>query len=144
MKEKLKPIFALILGLFFAFVLILLSQMVGHSLYPIPDEFRNIDFSNPDNRGQLEALMAAAPTGSLILLLIGYMLAAFGGGMLAAFICRTHKVKLSLIVGTFLTIAGISNLMLIPHPTWFTILNLPSFLLFAWLGSLVINKKKKQ
>lgn len=142
MKEKLKSIFAVLLGLCFAFVLIVLSQMIGHSIYPIPEEFKNIDFSDPANRAQLEALMLAAPTGSLILVLIGYMLAAFGGGMLAAFMDRTQKPKLSLIVGALLTLAGISNLMSIPHPTWFAILNLPSFLLFAWLGSFLISNSK--
>ncbi|WP_052592559.1 hypothetical protein [Aureispira sp. CCB-QB1] len=139
MKEKLKPVLAVILGLSFAFLIIILSQMLGHILYPIPDQFKNIDFSDPANRPQLEALMAMAPTGSLIIVLVGYMLAAFGGGFLAAKIDPTRTTKLGLIVGTLLTLAGISNLMMIPHPIWFVLINLPSYLLFAWLGSRTVN-----
>lgn len=142
MKKKLKPILAVLAGLTVAFVLIVLSQMIGHYFYPIPDEFKNIDFSDPTNKAQLEALMATAPLGSLILILIGYMLAALGGGFVAALIHKKQKFQLSLMIGFFLTMAGISNLMMIPHPIWFIIINLPSYLLFAYLGSRLVTSKE--
>lgn len=135
MKQKFKAIAAVLIGLTTALLLIMLSQTIGHFIYPIPDEFKDIDFSDPANKEQLKALMEMAPTGSLILILIGYMLASFIGAWISAWISPKHVPLTAFILGGLLTLAGVSNLQMIPHPIWFTIINLPSYLLFAWLGS---------
>lgn len=113
-------------GLVAGVLSIMLAQTISHKLYPPPPGF------NPENREALEALMVTMPTGALLLVLFGYALGSLAGGFTAAKIGK-HMIP-ALIVGGLLMLAGIANLAMLPHPTWFAVTNLLLFLPLAWVG----------
>jgi hypothetical protein len=80
-------------------------------------------------------------TARLIGVLLTYAVAAFVGGLLAALIAgwapRGHGVA----IGVLLTVSGLMNLLSIPHPAWFWVVNLAEFIPAAVLGSMLIRSK---
>ena len=83
-------------GAVIAIALIIVVQMIGHALYPLPP---GIDFGDP---AAVAIMMFEVPAGALHFVILSYVIGAFGGGALV-------------LVGTVL------NLFAIPHPTWFAV-----------------------
>jgi len=48
----------------------------------------------------------------------------FIGAIIAAIIAATHKTKFALAIGVFFLIGGIVNVIMLPSPIWFSILDL--------------------
>jgi hypothetical protein len=142
MKKFMMPLAAVFTGMLVAFITIMLCEVFGHLIYPVPEKFKGIDFMLPENKDKLLELMAAATTGSKILLLIGYMIASFVGGWVASLISKSTIPVPALIIGGLLTVAGIMNLMMIPHDLWFAVINVPTYLAFAWIGAKMVKKKR--
>jgi len=63
------------------------------------------------------------------------------GGLLAAYIAATHKMKAALVVGVFFLLGGIANIVMLPSPAWFTALDLGlAYLPMGWLAGRTITK----
>ena len=59
----------------------------------------------------------------------------FVGAFLAALIAVNNKLYFALGIGVFFLIGGIANVLMLPSPTWFTILDLAgAYIPMAWLG----------
>ena len=90
-------------------------QTLGHQLYPPPS---GID---PSDTAALKAAMASAPTEALFLVLISYLIGTFCGAGVAGW--SGHGDRVAVIGSTLLLLtAGLLNLMMVPHPIWFTVL----------------------
>ena len=123
-----RTILAVLVGVICAWVVIMLCEFAGASLYPPPP---GLDLRDPE---QLAAFVAAAPTAAMALVLAGWTLGAFVGGWIAAKLSRLHRRGAALAVGAVVLAGVIANAMMIPHPWWFAVLGVLLPLPAAWLA----------
>jgi hypothetical protein len=75
---------------------------------------------------------------------LAHALGTFFGAFIASLIAANHKMKMALIIGFLFLIGGITNIIMIPSPTWFTILDIVgAYMPMAWLGFKLNNVLKK-
>lgn len=74
---------------------------------------------------------------------LAHALGTFVGAYLAALIAANHKIKFALGIGVFFLAGGIASVMMLPSPTWFTVLDLAgAYIPMAFLaGKLAAGKK---
>ena len=77
---------------------------------------------------------------------LAHALGTLFGAFIASLIAANHKMKMALIIGALFLIGGITNIIMLPSPTWFSMLDLVGgYIPMAWLGyklSTVIKKEK--
>ncbi|MDZ4726532.1 MAG: hypothetical protein SH817_10260 [Leptospira sp.] len=74
---------------------------------------------------------------------LAHALGTFFGAFVAAFIAKTKKMIMAMIVGVFFLIGGVTNAFMIPSPVWFLALDLlGAYLPMAYLGEKLGNRKR--
>jgi hypothetical protein len=119
---------ALLAGLFSAVVVISAVQACNFALYPPPPA---LDYNDP---AQLALIMAQMPFGALVVLELSYALGSLAGGAVLGWLAASAHRSLALALGGMLTLAGLANLMTVPHPLWISILTTVTYVPMAWLG----------
>jgi MFS family permease len=132
-----KQVLAVLAGLVVGVLVIFLAQAIEMAIFPPPANF------DPNDPEQVKQLMQNASTLSLVLVLVGYFLGAFIGGLVATNIIKGTTWMPALLVGTVLTVLGLINLLAIPHPLWFTIFGLVIYFAGSFISFLVYTKFKK-
>jgi hypothetical protein len=93
---------------------------------------------DPKDTEALRTMMAGMPVGVFVILMLGWMLGALTGGLLAARLASTwfHRAPLvhALAVGAVQTAGAIANFTLLPHPTWVLVAGLVVFIPMALVG----------
>ena len=112
-------------------VMMLVESLNRFVLYP---ELGNAAQGLKDKEA-IRTLMASAPVGALLVVLLGWALGSLVGGYLAAWIARSAPVAYALVLGVLLTLAGIGNNLMLPPPAWFWIPTVLLFLPAAWVGA---------
>ena len=130
MPPLLKSVLAVLGGVLVGFIVIFVVQNISSAMYSLPDGV------TMDDRESLARAMAALPIGAFLLVLLSYALGSFVGSWVAARNAPSSPLAHALAVGVVLTFVGLMNLTAFRHPTWFVVLNVPEFVLFAWLGGL--------
>ena len=117
-------------GTFVAVVVVSIVQMVSHQMYPPPPGF---DF---EDREALAQLIAEAPLGALLMVLLSYALGTMVGAFVAAkFSAAEGASRQGLFVTVLMLIAGLMNLNAFPHPTWYWIANILVFVGSGYFGA---------
>lgn len=130
MSKVVRNVVAVIAGFIAASAVMMVVESInGRVLYP---ELGKAAQGLTD-REALRALMASAPVGAYLVVLVGWLLGSAVGGFLAAWIGK--GVRVALVLGGLLTLAGIANNLMIPPPAWFWIPTLVVFLPAAYLGA---------
>ena len=132
----LKRLTSIMAGCSAGIAVIFLIESLGHILYPMPE---GID---PNNVEEIKKLMANVPAGALIIVLCAAFLGGLAGGFVAGKFDAENSKKHALIVGGILTLLGILNLIVIPHPIWFIIIDIVIYCVGAYIGSLFIKPKQ--
>ena len=109
-----------IAGLFVAMFLVGVIEFIGMKIVPPPP-----DIMSPDKAKQAAAI-AALPTMSFVFVLIAWTIGSCAGSFTAAYICRGPRLALAAIIGVFIWLASLANLLTIPSP------------LFLWIGGLTL------
>jgi hypothetical protein len=55
---------------------------------------------------------------------LAHAIGTLAGAFIAALIAATHKMKFAIAIGALFLLGGIANVIMLPSPTWFTILDL--------------------
>lgn len=131
----LKNILAVIAGVIAAVIVIFIVEAISNMLFPPASK---IDMENPE---EVRKMIENAPAGALIVVIIGWAIGSFAGGLVATIISNKNKSTYALIVGTLLMISGIINLMMFTHPIWMWIFGLGVNLPFAYLGYRFVSKR---
>ena len=126
-----KSVLALIAGLVVMVVSIALIQALGHSIYPAPAD---LDTASAD---AMATYVATLPLPALLFPLFAYIVGTFAGTITACFIGPLKPVIYAGIIGTFVLAGTIANLILIPHPLWFSIFAVIGIGMSAWLAVIV-------
>ncbi len=133
MNPILRNILAVIAGFVIGNILNgVISMVVGPNIFPLPPEIDLNDIVNSlkENGHLMEFKHFIFP-------FLAHALGTLAGAFIAAKIGANNKMRLAMIIGVLFLLAGIANLMMIPHPTWFAILDLVvAYIPMAWLGGL--------
>jgi len=118
----------IIAGLATGIIVTMLSEKIGHIIAPPPEPF------NAENMEAFKEFMANLPIAAWLLMIAGWALSSFLGGLVAGKIAQAKWATSALIVGAILMILSISNYVMIPHPTWVPVVSLCLYLPMAYLG----------
>lgn len=124
-----RKILAVIAGLVTGFILVAIFETIGTFLYPLPPEL------DRNNIEQMTAYIQTLPIGAFLILLASWITAAFGGGLVAGIIAKDKPMLFASIIGALLLGASIFNLVMIPHPTWFSISAVLGIVLATFLAA---------
>lgn len=142
-----RSIVAVIAGCIVSVIVIMSFEAVGTVIWPPPKElmdalkdpavFKKLQ-SEPET---LRAIMAQIPKAAFLNVIAGHVVGCFVGGWLATKLAKSARVLPGLIVGVLMTLCGITNLLAIPHPFWFTASDVLVYLPFAFVGAKVALRK---
>lgn len=130
-----KYILPVVAGTMAAMMLILLGETAIIKMYLPPGA----------NQNDPEAIANAVkhmPLSAFLFLLVNYIICSFIAGIISTLISKRIALMPALVVGIVLTLAGLYNVVSIPHPMWFSVFNLFIYLPFTYFGYLVIRKKE--
>ena len=124
----LRKVLGALAGIATAVLTVMLMQWLSHIIYPLPDGLE------VTNSGAMSAHIAAAPVAALLLVLAGYLIATFDGTFVACLIGRAPPYIYALLIGVLMLAGTASDLIMIPHPTWFSIAAVAGIIASAWLA----------
>jgi hypothetical protein len=111
------------------------SEYLGGMIFQHPA----VDMKDPKT---ISNMMTSMPVAAFIWILLGYAFSSFVGGLIATVISGRQKMNAALIVGAFLMVGGIMNLIMIPfHPMWFMIADVCIYIPCSWLGYMVVRSR---
>ena len=122
-------IVAVIVGLIAGSVFNMAVIMLSWAIYPPPG---GADLSDP---ATMNRYVQSLPPRAFVLILIAHAGGALVGGLVAAAIARRAPLVLGAIVGGFFFLGGIMNVLSIPSPLWFTIVDLVSYVPGGMIGA---------
>lgn len=111
----LRKISAVLLGLLVSVVTVMLVEWISHQVYPLPPD---LDFKDPE---KVRSYVSGLPLGAFLAILLGWLLGTLAGGMAACRVAREKPAVFASIIGAVMMAATVANLIMIPHPTWFSI-----------------------
>ena len=132
MGSMLRAIGAVVAGFVAASVVMMTVEAInGHVLYP---DLGNAAAGMKDQAAIAE-LMANAPLGALLVVLVGWILGGLVGGWVATRVAGRTSARPGLVLGLLLTLAVVANNLMIPPPLWFWVAGLAVMLPSTWLGT---------
>ena len=129
-----RSILAVIAGVVAGGVVVGLLEVLGHRLFPLPDDLLQ-ELADPE---RFREAAARIPDINRLAVIAAWAGGALAAGAVTAFVARRFHTGLALIAGGGLLFAGLNNLILIPSPLWMWALGLAVFLPMAWLGARLV------
>lgn len=128
MSPTVKNILVIIVALVTGALIVYGFETLSHQLFPPPSDINTNDLES------LKKVIKNAPAGSLALVLLAHAFGALvSGWIIGKFAASSHRL-LALAIGLLLTVAGVANLVMIPHPVWFSISDACIYLPMTLLG----------
>ena len=119
---------AFIVGIVTAFGLVWLIEKLGHTIYPPPAD---LDFSDPK---AIRPYIATLPIFALLFPMFAWFIGTFAGSLVACYVGEARPLLFTSVVGGLVLAATIANLIVIPHPLWFSIISVLGIVTSAWLA----------
>jgi hypothetical protein len=123
-----KNVAAAIAGIVTAFVMIMLIEKLGHVIYPPPTD---LDFSDPE---VMRPYIATLPFLALLFPMIAWVVGTFAGTIVACKIGTANPLAFAAVIGGLVLAGTIANLIMIPHPVWFSAVSLVAIAASAWIA----------
>ena len=128
-----RSVIAVVLGLALALALVIGVEVISSILHPLPP---GVD---PNDVEVMKEHVARYPPAGLLLAGLAWGLVTLLSTWLATRLGAGRHPAHGILVGLILLSAAIMNMLMLPYPTWFWILNLVVFpagiCLGAWLGA---------
>jgi len=129
MNPTLRNILAVVAGVFAGGILNMGIIMISGSIIPPPEGAVLTTMEG------LKASMHLMEPKHFLMPFLAHALGTLFGAWVAVRISATHKMRLALILGCWFMIGGISNVVMLPSPMWFTVVDLVfAYLPMAWIG----------
>jgi hypothetical protein len=125
-----------IVGIFLAVGLVWAIESIGHLVYPPPAD---LDFANAE---AMREYTDTVPIGALLFVAAAWFVGTLAGTFAACRIGTASPLVFVLVVGGLMLAATITNLMMIPHPLWFSALGIVVVLVGAWFGKTFAGERK--
>ena len=127
----LRVVGGIVVGLLVAFVIFIGFQTLNLSIYPLPEGV------TPNDHRAFAEFVSGLPFTAFAIVLAGYVVGSLAGGYTGAKFAHSKWKVIGLVIGVVLTAGGAMNVLSIPHPGWFVILNLLLFIPMALLGAML-------
>ena len=136
MNPIIRNILAVVAGLVVGSAVNMGIIMISSSIIPPPEGVDNTTMEG------LKAGIHLFKPKHFIFPFLAHSLGTFVGALLATIIAATHKMKFALSIGIFFLAGGIANIIMLPSPVWFTVVDLVgAYIPMAFLaGKLVVKK----
>ncbi len=136
MHPILKNSLAVLCGVFIGGALNMGIIMISGSIIPPPAG------ANLTTMEGLKAAMPLMEPKHFILPFLAHAIGTYTGALLAATIAASHKMRFALGIGAWFMIGGILNILMLPSPLWFTIVDLgAAYIPVAYLAGKFVVKK---
>ena len=137
MNPIIRNILAVIAGLVVGSVVNMGIIAISSSIIPPPE---GADVTTMDG---LKASLHLFQPRHFIFPFLAHALGTLVGAIIAGMIAATHKMKFALSIGLIFMIGGIINVVMLPSPLWFTIVDLAgAYIPMGWLGGKIVSGKK--
>ena len=130
-----RNILAVIAAIVIGSVIVWLVEKLGHTIYPFPEGMDPTDYE------AIKEYIKTAPTGSMLMVILAHFLGALTSGIVATKIGKSAHMRLAIISGAIFTIFGIMNIMMIPGPTWFAVVDTICYIPGALIGFAIVKPK---
>ena len=129
MKPVVRNILAVVLGFVAGSVVNMALILVSASVIAPP---AGADLTTAEG---LKAALPLFEPKHFIFPFLAHALGTLVGATVAAAFAATHKRQMALVIGVLFLAGGVANVMMLPSPIWFTVLDLiGAYLPMAWLG----------
>lgn len=129
MNPLLKNILALVAGIIMGSIVNMGIIMLSSSIIPPPE---GVDVTNMES---LKSSLHLFEPRHFIFPFLAHALGTLVGAYIAALIAANNKLKFALGIGVFFLLGGITSVIMLPSPTWFSVLDLVvAYIPMAWLG----------
>ena len=118
MNKTLRNILAIVAGAVVGSVVNMGIIMVSSSIIPPPEGVDNTTVEG------LKAGIHLFQPKHFLFPFLAHALGTFVGALLTALIASTRKMLFAMIIGVFFLAGGIANILMLPSPLWFTIVDL--------------------
>lgn len=103
--------------------------LLGPSLIPPPE---GADMTTMEG---LKAAMPLLESKHFIMPWLAHGLGTLVGAFVAALIAGSFKMRMALVVGFFFFLGGLANVVMLPSPMWFNVVDLAlAYIPMAWIG----------
>ena len=132
----LKNILAVVLGLLIGGTVNMSIIMNSSSIIPPPAG------ANLTTMEGLQAAMPLMEPKHFLLPFLAHALGTLVGALIAASIAANHKMRFAMAIGICFLVGGIWNIVVLPSPLWFTIVDLVlAYIPMAYLGGKFVLRK---
>ncbi len=133
MNKTLRNILAVIAGAVVGSLVNMGIIMVSGSIIPPPEGVDNTTVEG------LKAGIHLFQPKHFLFPFLAHALGTFVGALLTAFIATNRKLLFAMIIGVFFLAGGVGNIMILPSPLWFTLVDLigaylPMAFLAVWIA----------
>jgi NhaP-type Na+/H+ or K+/H+ antiporter len=132
--KVLQFIAAVFVGVLIGSLVIWLMQLLENNLFPIDKNLLPAEATFTE-------IINQAPSTAIVLIVFGYALGSFVGGLLAQLIFRSSKMIEALTTGVSLCALGAVSLSALQPPVWFMAVCLATFIPAAYFGGWLVRKK---
>ncbi len=136
MSAILRNILAVVVGVVLGSIVNMAIIMVSGSIIPPP---AGADVTTMEG---LKASMHLFEPKHFLIPFLAHAIGTFMGALVAGAIARTHKLKISLGISALFLVGGIINVLLLPSPLWFTVLDLAgAYLPMGYVAGVLTNRQ---
>jgi hypothetical protein len=136
MNPVMKNILAVLAGCIFGSMVNMGIVMISGSIIPPPD---GVDVTSMES---LKASMHLFEPKHFIFPFLAHALGTLAGALLAAKMAVRNKMRYALLIGLFFLAGGIANILMLPSPLWFTVIDLAgAYLPMGYLAGKWVEKK---
>jgi hypothetical protein len=139
--KVIRNIVAVLVGLVAATLVVMMADQMSHIIHPPPSHL------NFNDKEAFEKYMQNVPVQAFMVMMAGWILSSFAGGLVTTLIQTEKKIWLALITGGILMAGALANQFMIPHPGWMMVCTLVFYIPSAYLGGktgISIFKKSAQ
>lgn len=136
MNPVLRNIIAVLVGLVVGSVVNMGIIMISGSVIPPPE---GADVTTSEG---LKAAMHLFQPKHFIMPFMAHALGTFVGALLAALIAANRKLLFAMVIGIFFLAGGVANVLMLPSPIWFTVIDLAgAYLPMAYFAAKLVPVK---
>lgn len=136
MNPIVRNILAVVAGLVVGSVVNMGIIQISGSIIPPPEGADNTTMEG------LKASMHLFQPKHFLFPFLAHALGTLAGAIIATLIAASHQLKFALSIGVFFLIGGISTVVMLPSPLWYTLVDLlGAYLPVAWLGFKLARRK---
>lgn len=137
MKPIIKNILAIIAGAILGSIINMGIIMISSSIIPPPE---GADVTTME--GLKKSIHLFQPR-NFIFPFLAHALGTLAGAFVAAKIAANNKMQIALIIGIIFMAGGITNVIMLPSPLWFSIVDLAgAYIPMAWIGGKLAMARK--